>query len=333
MVKRARAKNMEVIILTVIPHGSHPLWSREIQGRIDELNSWILAQAREGVRPVDMSLLGVNLPNEENRPRLRKQISARDGYHPTATGRDFMAQLIADQAFGTRTAPRQAGAMSLQQFAEANWKNLATDLATAVRFGNPAGVIALTSNLPKGQDSLDVALRILKRDDIERAFDRIFSEYLKGNPEFTGFCSTREEYKGIIGRSVRLSADLPREDRELVWKAVQEFINFTAGRATDKPEDAWYKRLRDDLLYLYRGVLKGGEDKLPAEGKGDVRTLAALAVYVWRSNHRTEQSRAWAKEIPAVKKMPEAERPAVEEKEKPSPGRRMRMDRLEYQKQ
>lgn len=308
MIRTARGKGMSVVLLTITPWEGHPTSSAAAQRRTAELNDWMFSQAGEGVVVVDFSSMGEGSP-----PRLKKEYLRPfnpkdiDRMHPNKAGKDEMGRIIAEQAFGVSqsignkraiiaSAERQQTA--LEKFADENWKGLKTEIADNVMKGNPAGLITLARNLPKGYTSLEDALVLLKRYDIDRSVDKVFMEYMHGNEEFRDFCRSRREYTGIVtNEATTLSERTAPKDRQLIIKAMQEFINYSASRAGDK----WYSRLNDDLRFLYQEVLKTSSEKLALTSMGDMRTLAAISVYSWRAAHKEERVGAWAAGIPGVK--------------------------------
>ncbi len=291
MISDARGRGMKVVLLTITPWAGYSGSTTEAQRRTAELNTWLRSQAQAdgSVVVVDTSALG-----EGNPPRLRAAYDSGDGLHPNDAGRDLIAQRIAQAAFArapTATETRTA----LQDFADRNWRSLPAEIYRHAQGGNPAGFITLTRNLPAGETSFEGALRTLSRDDIPRAYDRIFNEYLHTDRSFLDFCNTWREgetrpYEGVALASVTMSASSSPTDRRLVVRAIQAYLNYTAGRTGED----WYSRLRDDFRMMNRDVLGLTRDNLDVNGLEDVRTLAAVAVYSWRKGHRSEAVGAWA---------------------------------------
>jgi len=294
MISQARAANIRVVLVGLIPWGGYARSSDAAQQRTAELNTWLRSQATAdgSVVFVDTSALG-----EGNPPRLRQAYerdTEPDHLHPNYAGLDLIAQQIAQAAFQrapTVTETRTA----LQDFADRNWRSLPAEIYRHAQGGNPAGFITLTRNLPAGETSFEGALRTLNRDDIPRAYDRVFNEYLHTDRDFLDFCNTWREgetrpYEGVALASVTMSASSTPTDRRLVVRAIQAYLNYTAGRTGED----WYSRLRDDFRMMNRDVLGLTRENLDVNGLEDVRTLAAIAVYSWRKGHRSEAVGAWA---------------------------------------
>jgi hypothetical protein len=201
-------------------------------------------------------------------------------------------------ATGTAAAPADPQA-ALRAFAQREWANLATELYNAARSGRPAAIGTLMRNLPQGQTSLESALTSLRRTDIRQAFDRMFNDFLHSDAGFRAFCEGRREFRrvaGARGRATRLRSRSSAADRALIARAVQSFVNFTAGRSDGEQ----YSRLNRDLRILYRQVLSIERDDLDVNGTMDLRTLAAMSVLTWRRGNQTAAVGHWARSIPNV---------------------------------
>ncbi|MFN7991072.1 MAG: GDSL-type esterase/lipase family protein [Candidatus Micrarchaeia archaeon] len=281
----ARAAGMRVVILTLTPWASYSGSNAEGQRRTALLNTWLRSQAGEGITIVDTSPLG-----EGNPPRLQAQYDSGDHLHPVAAGRDLLAQLIARDAFRIQPTASDQNA-ALQDFASRNWTNLATELYQAVSGGRPEAVVTIMRNRPSGSASVEEALRTLGRNDVSRAFDRIFNDFMRSDEDFRRFCrSARDgQYRGVIREGVSLSSSTSPEDRRLIIRAMQDYLNNTMASTGQD----WYGRLRDDLRLLYRQILSPARDDLNVDSLEDFRTMAALAIYAWRKNHQTDAVGAW----------------------------------------
>lgn len=301
MISDARARNMRVILVTITPWASYPDSNDATQQRTAEINTWLRSQAQTdgSVVVVDMAQLG-----EGNPPRLRAAYSIGDGLHPNEAGRDLMAQLIAQAAYSrapTVTETRSA----LQEFAGRNWGNLTAELYNHAQRGNPAGLITLVRNLPAGETSFERSLQTLRRDDVPRAFDRVFNDFLHRDRDFLEFCRTwregeRAPYEGVGLPSVTMNANTSAADRRLIMRAIQQYLNYMAGRTGQE----WYGRLREDFGLMYREVLGTGRDTLDINGLEDVRTLAAIAVLSWRKAHQSEPVGAWGASLNITPRTP-----------------------------
>jgi hypothetical protein len=205
------------------------------------------------------------------------------------------AQREATPAAVPAATPSQPTRTPLQEFAHRNWSNLTTEMYSATHEGRPQALITLMRNLPEGQSSFERTLRSLGRDDVPRTFDRLFNNYLHRDRAFLAFARSRSAYTGVARASTELSASSSAADRRLVTRAVQDFINFTAGRS-DEP---WCSRLSQDLRMLYRQVLRPPirRDNLQVNGTADMRTISALAVYTWRKANRTSAVGHWARSL------------------------------------
>jgi lysophospholipase L1-like esterase len=306
MISQARAANMRVVLVGLVPWAGYSGSSTEAQQRTAELNTWLRSQATAdgNVVFVDTSALG-----EGNPPRLRaayERETAPDHLHPNNAGLDLVASLISQAAFQrapTATETRTA----LQDFADRNWRNLPAELYRHAQGGNPAGLITLSRNLPAGESSFEGALRTLSRDDIPRAFDRLFNDYLHRDRDFLEFCRGNSEYQGVANESVTMSAERSATERRLVVRAIQAYINYCATRTGED----WYARLRDDLRMMNRDVLGITRDNLDVNGLEDVRTLAAVAVFSWRKAHRSEAVGAWASTLGITPSVTAPAQPAV----------------------
>jgi lysophospholipase L1-like esterase len=289
MIRQAREHNMRVVLVGLTAWGSYAGSSDEAQQRTAQLNTWLRSQAT-----ADGTVVFVDIASqigEGSPPRLRAAYEREtdpDHLHPNTAGLQLIATLVSQAAFGrapTRTETRTA----LQTFADANWRNLSTELFQNAQSGNPAGIITVSRNLPAGETSFEGALRTLNRDDIPRASDRIFNEFLHRDRSFLEFCRANRDYSGVALDSVTLSASSTATDRRLIMRSIQAYLNYMAQRTGED----WYGRLRDDLRLLYRDVLGTGRDNIDVNGLDDLRTLAAVAVYSWRTTHRSEAVGAW----------------------------------------
>jgi hypothetical protein len=79
-------------------------------------------------------------------------------------------------------------------------------------------------------------------------------------------------------------------------RAMQAYLNHVMGQSGE-----WNGRLRDDMRFLYREVLRLSRDDMNVDGQGDVRVLAALAVFTWRKANRTAAVGEWASTISGVR--------------------------------
>ncbi|MEW6035266.1 MAG: GDSL-type esterase/lipase family protein, partial [Candidatus Micrarchaeota archaeon] len=321
MISAARARGMKVILLTLHPWAGASSSDATAQSRTAEINTWLRSQAQAdgSVVVVDVSSLG-----EGNPPRLRQIYDSGDHLHPNADGRDLIARLISQAAFGRQPTATQARS-ELQDYADRNWRNLSTELSNAARQGRPEAIITLSRNLPQGQASLEAALTALNRDDIARAYDRVFNDYFHRDRDFLDFCRTRTEYQSIALESVTMSAQRTPAERRAVVRAMQEFINYQAGRSGDE----YYTRLRDDLRLLYRDGLRltgDSQQSLHIDGMEDVRTLAAIGVYSWRKANRSAQVGAWGQSLGIGTQRTEAQpaQPAQPTQPEPRPGEQRR---------
>jgi lysophospholipase L1-like esterase len=321
MITAAREHGMRVVLVGLVPWAGSTNSSSEGQRRTALLNQWLRDQARS-----DGSVVFVDsaaLIGEGNPPRLRSQYEREtdpDHLHPNSLGRDLIARQIAQAAYSVSTTTTERRS-ALQEFADRNWRNLAAEIYRGVHDGRPAGIITLMRTLPSGQSTIEGALGALNRDDIERSYDRIFNDYLHRDPDFLSFVRSRRDYSSLERPSVTLSASSSATDRRLIIRAMQEFVNYTAGRSGED----WFGRLRDDVRFLSQDVLHLGRDDLHVNGLGDMRTLAALAVYSWRKANRSEAVGAWASTLgitPARREPPQAQPQAPPPPETREPQRR-----------
>ncbi len=293
IITAARQSGAKVILIGLTPWAGASASRGTSQTRTSELNTWLRGQAQAdgSVVFVDVSVLG-----EGNPPRLRRQFDSGDGLHPTDSGRDQMAALVAQGVYGVAQTTDQR-TRALQDFANQYWSNLASELYRLVSGSQtqaqsappPEGVISIMRNKPQGTASVEEALRTLGRDDIQRAYDRVFNDLMSQDADFLEFCRGRREYQGIARTGVRLSQSTDVPNRRLVVRAMQDYLNWETGRSGQE----WYARLRDDLSLLYRQVLQTNRDNILADGQEDMRTLTALSVYSWRKAHQTDAVGAW----------------------------------------
>lgn len=209
----------------------------------------------------------------------------------------------------------------LEKFAEAKWKNLPTMLGNTAGAGNPQEFFKITRNVPETYTFESAIAELGRQSDINRAFDVLFNDYLhkqdKNNP-FLAFVSSKPEYAGLARPAVVLNENSKPSDRALAAKAVQAFVNFTAGR-TDQP---WSKNLTQDLALLY-SYLGTDITKISIDGRDDMRTVLAAAVTLWRLGHKTSPPCDWAKSIPEVKPFQQTiPAPVPEKGPEVEPGRR-----------
>ncbi len=295
MISEARQRGLRVVVLTVTPWAGYSGSSAEAQRRTTAINQWLVGQASgNDVMIVDMSSLG-----EGNPPRLRAQYDSGDGLHPNDAGRDRIAALVAQGVYGISQTQDQRS-RALTDFANQYWGNLTNELYRLVSGGGlaaaqgqgappPEGVISIMRNKPQGTGSVEEALRTLGRDDIQRAYDRIFNDYMSQDADFMAFCRDRREYQGIPRPGVRLTSSTDASNRRLIVRAMQDYLNYESGRSGQE----WFGRLRDDLRILYRQVLQISRDDIIADGQEDMRTLTALSVYSWRKTHQADAVGAW----------------------------------------
>lgn len=203
------------------------------------------------------------------------------------------ARAEAPRAETPPAAPAEPERTPLQRFADANWRNLHTEIYQAIREGRAEALITILRNLPEGHSTLSSALSAAGRDDIARSFDRVFNDFLHTDRQFLAFVRSRSAYTGIARASTRLSEGSSATDRTLIARAVQDFLNFTAGRS----DQAWCPRLNQDFRILYRQVLRPplARDALDVNGQADERTLAALSVYTWRRRNQSAEVGHWAR--------------------------------------
>jgi lysophospholipase L1-like esterase len=310
MIGEARQHGLRVIIMTVTPWEGTRTSSPTNQRRTADLNTWLRNQAHgSDVVVVDASSLG-----EGNPPRLRSQYDSGDHLHPNEPGRDQLAALIAQAAYGiSATADQQRSA--LQDFASRNWTNLSDELYRHVSGGNPEAVITIMRNRPQGSSSVEEALHTLGREDVQRAFDRVFNDYMSQDSEFLSFCRGRREYQNIARTGVRLGPTTDAPGRRIVVRAMQDYLNHAAGSSGQE----WYGRLRDDLRLLYRQVLGTNRDDIVSDATEDMRTLSALALYSWRKTHQSDPVGAWG---PSLNLRVERQQQAVQPPPPPPPPER-----------
>jgi lysophospholipase L1-like esterase len=281
MVKEATARGMKVVILAITPWATSK-WTtdltqmREAQTKTQMMNVWLknLATADGKVVIVDTSILGERSPVG---PMLKKAYDSGDGLHPNNLGKDIIARLIAQHAFNVSATGSGPVKDPLVEFADKYWKSLTDTLARAVKEGRPADVVDISKKLPEGQPNLETALRTLKRDDISRAYDRVFNDFLKYDAEYALFCKTSRQFRNIVNAGVRLSPESRDSDRRLVARSMKEFLNHSALQKDDT-----HMKLGEDLKKLYVDVLKLGKPSLFPDPSEDIKTLAAVAVYKWR---------------------------------------------------
>ncbi len=263
--------------------------------------------------------------NAENDPRT--------GYlHFNDAGHTAMGKAVWDQVYApisvasTLPLPGQ-GAMPgtpLEEFAKKNWSNLPTELFTHAKDGNPAGVLLLMRNLPQGQSSLESALHTLNRDgDIQKAFERIFNDYLHGNSAFVTFCTGRQNYTSIARPSIRLSDSSTPSDRRLIASAVQDFINYSINELAKRAGSDFeaYRMFQQDMKFLLNNLLNIQRSDLPSDGKGDMKLIASIAAYSWRMRNPHGDPAQWARVLGV--EMPKKEQP-VDERDRKRDDRPMR---------
>jgi lysophospholipase L1-like esterase len=291
MIRDARARGMKVIIIGITPWAECHTSSNTAQIRTREVNDWLRKQATADgtVVFVDTAPLG-----EGNPPRLRTEYERKDKpdhLHPGTAGLEKIASLIAEAAY--QRAPTQADKKSeLELFAERNWRNLSTELAQHAKGGNPAGIIMLSRNLPQGYTTIESALRALNRNDIARALDKAFNEFIHADSGFLEFCRGQKAYKGVASPSVALGTESTPADRRLVMRAIQAYIDHVAGK-----NGGWEEKFGDDLRILMRQAMQQPRDNLDVNGIGDLRTLAAVSLLQWRMSHRNEPAGAWGNAV------------------------------------
>ena len=183
---------------------------------------------------------------------------------------------------------------ALEEFAEKNWKNLSEDMHMAAKNAKPEALITIMRALPPGQSSLESALSALKRNDITRAFEKVFNDMLSSDPKFRAFLEYEDKYNKLA--SIRLDEKASPQTRVEAARAVQDFLNNEA-----RKEDPLHSKMKEDLKILYRQVLRPptGRDELFVNGLIDGRTLAAVAVHEWRKKNPRADIGEWAKQFGA----------------------------------
>ncbi len=292
MINEARQAGLRVIIVPVTPTSgaSNALYSRaDRQVSYTALNAWLRGQASGN----DVVVVDISSVSEGNPPRWKQQFDSGDHIHPSAAGSDQLAALVAQAAYGIAPTVDQRS-RALTDFANQYWANLAGDLYRNVSGGNAEGVISILRNKPQGTGSVEEALRTLRRDDIQRAFDRVFNDFMRSDQDFLAFCreysrDNNHIYANIAREGVRLSASTDEAGRRQALRAMQDYLNYQAQRSGQD----WYRSLREDLRLLYRQVLSANRDDIVADGQEDMRTLAALSVYAWRKAHQSDAVGGW----------------------------------------
>jgi lysophospholipase L1-like esterase len=304
------ARDMRIVVLTLNPWAGYASSSANAQQVTARFNQWLTGGGLgAGVTVVDVSSIG-----EGNPPTLRAQYDSGDHIHPNQAGRDEIARIIARVAFG-RTIGVTETRSALQDFADANWRNLTAELYQNTQGGRPAGIVTLMRNLPQGQASLDDALRALNRTDIRDAFDRVFNEYVHTNTAFLEFCRNNDDFRGVARESTRLSASTSESDRRVVMRAMARFLNQEAQRTGDT-----YTRLRQDLTMLYRQAFSMGRDDYDPTGVTDIRLMAALAVYSWRMANPNATVGDWAQTLGIRPQAPQQRQEPPPQPVEPQPG-------------
>ncbi|HSB47403.1 MAG TPA: GDSL-type esterase/lipase family protein [Candidatus Bilamarchaeum sp.] len=320
-IRAARDGNMRVVILGLLPWAGASTSTSDLQRRTTQFNQWLREQATADGNVVFIDTAA--LIGEGNPPRLRAQYEREtdpDHLHPSDAGRDVIARQVAQAAFG-RTIGAAESRSALQDFADRNWRNLATELYQNVQGGRPAGIVTIMRNLPQGYSSIEDALRALNRTDIRDAFDRVFNDYLHSNTAFLQFCRDNSDFTGVARESTRLSGTTSEADRRVVMRAMARFINQEAQRSGDV-----YTRLRQDLALLYRQGFSMGRDDYDPTGVTDPRLLAAMAVYSWRMANPNANVGDWGQSINIRPQAPPQQRqePPPTQVE-PQPGSRRRV--------
>ena len=292
MVRECKDRGLRVMVMTLNPWAGYQTSTDQAQQVTTRMNQWLAG------RPfgADVTIIDISAIGEGNPPRLRAALDSGDHIHPNNSGRDEIARIAARSGFG-RTISAQETNTALQEFADANWRNLSSELYQSARNGRPAGIVTLMRNLPPTHTSLDAALRDLHRTDINDAFDRIFNDYLHSDSGFLQFCRGRQEFQGIAREATRLSSSTTAQDRRMVLRAIGQYLNNEAQRSGDV-----YDRLRQDLAMLYRQVFSMGRDDYDATGVSDMRLMAAIAVYSWRMANQAATVGDWAQSIQGVRR-------------------------------
>jgi hypothetical protein len=281
-----------VVLVGLIPWAGYSGSTDAAQQSTATLNQWLRSQATAdgNVVFVDTSALG-----EGNPPRLRaayERDTRPDHLHPNSAGLDLIARQIAQAAFGRAPAAAETRT-ALQDFADRNWRSLAAEFYQAAQQGRPQAAVTLMRNLPAGETSIESSLRTLNRDDIPRAIDRIFNDYLHRDSDFLTFCRSQRDYQGVALESVTLSATSTPSDRRLVMRSIQAYLNYVAGRSGED----WYARWRDELRFVSRDVLRLGRDDMSVDGLDNLRMIVAVAAFSWRKANRTAAVGEWASSL------------------------------------
>jgi hypothetical protein len=180
----------------------------------------------------------------------------------------------------------------LEQFAKSHWQGLPERIFRAARDTKPDAIVKLMKNLPEGEKSLEDALKKLKRNDINQAFDMIYNDFFRESDAFVAFVKGlgHEDVGKVLTKLDEKSSD---KDRKFMASTIQDFLNDTSTRV----DRSWYAKLRGDLGTLYRGVLKLDRDNLDVNGAVDMRTILAAAVYRWRTANLIQPAGEWAKSL------------------------------------
>jgi len=306
MIFRATRAGVLPIVWGVIPYASYARWSPAAQRRADALNAWL--RERTDIVFVDLASLGTGSP-----PSLRAEYDAGDHLHPNTRGRNEMGRLIHQavwqRAVATTAQPAQPQRTPLEEHAHRHWQNLPVELFRAVQTGRPEGIVSIVrlptdvaTTVPGSATTpvFERALRHLNRDDLSRAFDRVFNELFhdRSTPvgrAFMDWAAGQTRYQAVTRPAVALSETTPAGDRRRIVEAMVAFVNHVAGLTGDANQ-----RLGEDLTILNRQVFSGSTDRMAADGRESAQALTTLAVYSWRQRNRTRPAGHWARGIEGI---------------------------------
>ncbi|MEW6748581.1 MAG: GDSL-type esterase/lipase family protein [Candidatus Micrarchaeota archaeon] len=290
MIRAARKRGMAVILLGITPWAAYSGASSATRNRTHMINNWMETYVPKnfpGTIFVDMSALGEPMTRGSRYFRLRRQYDSGDGLHPNNAGRDLMAQLIAKAAYNI--TPTRASAQSeLQKFASEQWRGLGGRIFLAVKSSRPGDVLSIMENLPGGWKSVETALRSLKRDDIERAYDKVFNDILKKDRDFLDFCRTGRNSKRLTSPAVMMSTGTRPPDRRLVALTIKKYINSRANQKDDLGV-----KFDKDMRGLLVSRMRESGSRLPENPTEDLKTLAAITLYRWRVANPSANANAW----------------------------------------
>ncbi|MBU0527160.1 SGNH/GDSL hydrolase family protein [Candidatus Micrarchaeota archaeon] len=330
MIARAHSAGVLPVVWGSPPYATYPTWSAGAQRRADAIDAWL--RQRTDIIFVDLSSLGTGTP-----ATLRPEYDGGDHLHPNLRGRNEIGRMIQQavwQRAVTRTAqPAQPQRTPLEEHAHRHWQNLQVELFRAVQTGRPEGIVSIlrlptdvASTVPGSATTpvFERALRHLNRDDLPRAFDRVFNELFHDTSTpvgraFHAWASGQTRYQPVTRPSVRLSETTPAGDRRIMIEAMVAFVNHVAGLTGETNQ-----RLAEDLRILNRQVFPGTTDTLTADGRESAQALTALAVYSWRQRNRTRPAGHWARGIEGIT-LEEQQAPAQTAPVQPERGQQRRV--------